>query len=786
MSFDASQPAHVAFRNLVAERTSPIVAWVGSGLSAAAGLPTWSQLKSALFQAWEKKAASLHPGERDREKSALKTASVESNYWVAFELLQRGLGNTTFRDVIREQFREAPRVPVPQTYRELWRLRLSGLLNLNLDRLATRAFVETNPSAAPLEYNGFDVANVLGILKNPRPFLVNLHGHSEDTSTWVLTKPQLVALTKSRGYGEFLRTCLATRTVLFLGIGADDVAVGGHVEALARLTGDMGTHYWVTDRRDSETDRWAERNQIRVIRYEAGDGAHPQLDGFFRDLGSYLPIDEVPPPVVLSAEVKISEEMESPRDLARQEADAIRKQLNSRAMAILKPGTPEAYAEFDQFCKRYDEAIYRAWYTALDPPGNLVLDYTLEERVGRGAFGTVYRVRTPSGEPAALKLLNHDIRAQPDMLQSFRRGVRSMRILHEAKVEGMVPFRDASEIPTFVVMDWVEGPNLREAVFARQLEDWQSRLRVALSLTQILRRAHALPQRVLHRDLRPSNVMLRNFYADPDKYDVVVLDFDLSWHIGSLEKTAMIGADTTGYLAPEQLQRVAGVSTRHAAVDSFGLGMTLYLLVSGRDPFPTEHNHAEWRNTVRNAAHIVNCSEWVSLPERFSRLIVQCTRDAQNERWDMSQVEIEIARLNDALAHPDVVSSAELLAEELISRTGYRRSYRWDEDRLFAEVGLPSGLALRAIGDERGAKVIVAIDWMSSGEYSRKRVMKWLPSAGDRVRKALVSGGWVVGSEARWGEQIHFDAAMHVDQVARSTDGAAAALEAAMNELRFE
>ncbi len=162
----------------------------------------------------------------------------------------------------------------------------------------------------------------------------------------------------------------------------------------------------------------------------------------------------------------------------------------------------------------------------------------------------------------------------------------------------MVAYKEASEIPAFVVMDWVEGPDLGQAVAAKQINDWSLILRIGVDLASIVRRGHLLPERVLHRDLRPSNVMLEGFHTAPDTWRVVVLDFDLSWHQGAPEQSIVPGGSMVGYLAPEQLEQILGVSTRHASVDSFGLGMTLYFMISQRNPLPDQQRYQDWSRVV--------------------------------------------------------------------------------------------------------------------------------------------------------------------------------------------
>src|SRR5688500_11431118 len=88
-------------------------------------------------------------------------------------------------------------------------------------------------------------------------------------------------------------------------------------------------------------------------------------------------------------------------------------------------------------------------------------------------------------------------------------------------------------------------------------------------LTRIVAAGHQLRARAFHRDLRSSNVMMDGYYSNPAGYRVVVLDFDLAWHVDASERSVVLSAEY-GYIAPEQLARIPGISTRSGAVDSFG------------------------------------------------------------------------------------------------------------------------------------------------------------------------------------------------------------------------
>lgn len=785
MPFDVGQNSYIQFRALATERTTPIVAWVGSGLSAAAGLPTWPKLRQVLRDAARNKVASFDEAGRKHSLPKIEAAEGSADPWLAFEILRGVLGSSSFREAVKGSLLGATTAAIPQSYIQLWRLKVSGIINLNLDRLVTRAYNHLNSGAAPVEFNGKDTASWLHVLRTPHPFIANMHGITDDSASWALTKSELKTLFDTPGYDEFITACLASRCILFMGISADDVAVGGHLERLASRGISSGPHFWLTERNDSDTDAWAERVGIRVIRYDAFGDDHSAIDGFFSDLLGFVPADDIADPVTIPTAPAGA--IPPPRELLKEDADTIRAVLNAKATEILGSGSVEDYERYRLFCREYSQAIYRAWYVDVEAGDDRLLDYTLRKRVGGGAFGTVYAAEDLAGDTVAVKILHEDVRRTPDMLESFRRGVRSMKILTGANLPGIVKYREASEIPAFVVMDWVSGPNLRDVVQAKQIDSWPDVLRIALSLTKIVRSAHALPQRVLHRDLRPANIMLDDFWVDRDDWKLVVLDFDLSYHVGAQELTIDLrGEASNGYLAPEQLQRIHGVSTRNAAVDSFGLGMTLYFVVSRRDPFPTEHMHLDWEETVRRACQRWTCEQWMSLPARFARVILACTRDQQGERWDLSQVESELERMGDVVAHgASNVRSAELVAEELIARGSPSGEYRWSADRQAGRIELASGLRVAVMGDEAREILVLTIDWANSGNAGRRDVIRWLPGAIHAGQQILESGGWRVTASTANQQTLHVGAEIGISPVVADVQRSGELLERVIQKLTF-
>lgn len=502
MAFNVDQDPYKQFRAIVAEQTRPILAWVGSGVSAPAGLPSWPQLREALTEALRNKAASFDDrAERRRLNGGAVKAEAEASPWIAIEILQSLLGRTSFREVVRAAFGNVDQVAPPLIYRQLWRLRIKGMLTLNLDRLAARSMSEVHSDQTPIELSGSAIKRLRTNLSGPRPIVANLHGVFEDTDTWVLTHKQLATLTKDASYRSLIETCLSMFTIVFVGISVDDIAVGGHLDRMGLFDIELPTHVWISPRRDPAIDKWAERAGVRMIRYAASDGDHSELGELFDDLSAYISRDvDNSPPVSLASPVDGPAELPPEDEMLAWPADEIRAALNAHGRKLLAARSESAYEAYERFARDYDEAIYRAWYANTRPGKNKLLGYELEQHVTRGSFGNVYRARSADGRDVAVKILLDEVRQDTQALQSFRRGVYSMRILQTRDVAGMASYLDASEIPAFVVMDWIEGPNLAEAKAAKKIADWDTLLPIAVSLARIIRSAHMLPERVLHQD----------------------------------------------------------------------------------------------------------------------------------------------------------------------------------------------------------------------------------------------------------------------------------------------
>jgi serine/threonine protein kinase len=736
MAFDKDQPAHVALKKVLAERTAPLVAWVGAGLSAPAGLPSWLGLLDHLIGVVRSKNRGLADAAKDKREATLHALRAKKDFWMCFQLLKDILGATTYAAEIRERLDAASTASIPETYRLLWKTGVQGIVTLNLDQFSSRSYSSVFPGAGIEQFVGHQSKNLFSVLQRNRKFVANVHGVVDDSSSWIFTHDELRRLLSDKGYKSFISASLITRTIVFVGVSADDIAVATHLSAV--VAGGTGlSHFWITSRTDSETDQWGEDIGLRVIRYDATKD-HSELEECLRDLAdAQLSKDVALADPVLLAQSTAT--LLGPDELVRADLETIRSQLNSHALSIFAAGGTDRYEKFEQFEATYDEAIDRAWYVSLTPPKNLLFGYTLVRPVAQGSFGDVFEATSPDGETVAVKLLRRDVRREPAMLQTFRRGVRSMKILRAHKVPGMVEFVAASEIPAMVVMEWIEGPNLNEAIEGNLLQTWEEKLTVCRDLAKIILSAHLLPERVLHRDIRPPNVMLKHFWDPAVSTEVVVMDFDLSWHFDALEKS--IVAKPLGYMAPEQLHSRGGNQTRNALVDSYGFGMTLFYVLTGEVPVPEQPKHGDWVAKLRNRISARPCQEWKSLPHRCARIVLHATKYDQRGRLDFSRITTEMEMLCLAIQGQKDLLPLDYLCEEIAANAETMMGYDWTDETGTA-VYRSGGLVVAVEASLTENLIKLAMEWRQTGEENWKLWPKTGAEVAERAKPTVEKFGW--------------------------------------------
>jgi serine/threonine protein kinase len=210
--------------------------------------------------------------------------------------------------------------------------------------------------------------------------------------------------------------------------------------------------------------------------------------------------------------------------------------------------------------------------------GRLFPQLEVQELLGRGGMGAVYKARQPSLDRlVALKILPPGVAGDAGFAERFTREARALARLNHPNIVAVYDFGQAAGMP-FFVMEYVDGPNLRELEHSGKLSPREA-MQIIPQICEALQFAH--DEGIVHRDIKPENILLDK------KGRVKIADFGIAKLVG---QTAVPDAGLTGagdvvgtlnYMAPEQREKPLTVDHR---ADIFSLGVVFYELLTGELP----------------------------------------------------------------------------------------------------------------------------------------------------------------------------------------------------------
>lgn len=252
--------------------------------------------------------------------------------------------------------------------------------------------------------------------------------------------------------------------------------------------------------------------------------------------------------------------------------------------------------------------------------------YTLRGRIGGGGFGDVYdATRNDSPNQFAVKILRDEHAGQPEVMHRFR---REARIVAHLRHPGIVPVHEIGEVNgrPFIAMKRVKGVDLHRHTRAEPI-DPKLAARIVADAADACHSANEAG--VVHRDIKPENILVE------EDGHVLVADFGLAKQLdaGTELTKSLQRLGTPHYMPPEQADPRLGPIT--ASCDVYGLGATLFFLLTGRPPFPTT------AGVGRDAAlHQIALDRPVfptkinpAVPEALERVCLQCLEKSPMDRY---------------------------------------------------------------------------------------------------------------------------------------------------------
>ena len=214
-------------------------------------------------------------------------------------------------------------------------------------------------------------------------------------------------------------------------------------------------------------------------------------------------------------------------------------------------------------------------------PGTRLDAYEIVALLGRGGMGEVWLARDVTlDRKTAVKVLPASISADSDRVARFRHEARVASALNHPNVCTIHMLGVAEDGQLFIAMEYIEGTTLRKRLTHGPLRTREV-IDIATQIASGLSAAHAAG--VVHRDVKPENVMIRSDGL------VKVLDFGLAkldtLNVADSTRSAFVtagaGAGTVAYMSPEQ----ASGEPLDARTDIFSLGAVLYKMATGNAPF---------------------------------------------------------------------------------------------------------------------------------------------------------------------------------------------------------
>ena len=357
--------------------------------------------------------------------------------------------------------------------------------------------------------------------------------------------------------------------------------------------------------------------------------------------------------------------------------------------------------------------------------------YRLDERLGGGGMGTVYRAtHLLIDRPVAIKVLSQRFVGDSTAKERFRREARAAGRMHHPNAVSVTDFGATADGYLYIVMELLEGRTLRDLLAREAPLDVARVVSIMLQTCAAVSAAHDVG--LIHRDLKPANIFIEQRSNTPAV--VKVLDFGVAKFAveeqadDDYQTLTQVGAiiGTPRYMSPEQCSGSGGVTP---ASDVYSLGIVLYEMLSGVVPFNAETPLAIALRHVseppRPLREIVP-----DVPEKLEAIAHKALAKHPGDRFaDANELRREILKAAQDLGLEHAANAAALPSIEALREAGQPSP----SGRLVIDIG-----TLREAQSSGAAMATVADDSTKIGESDTRAPLRREIS---RLNIALADGG---------------------------------------------
>lgn len=318
----------------------------------------------------------------------------------------------------------------------------------------------------------------------------------------------------------------------------------------------------------------------------------------------------------------------------------------------LKEQCPEELLRVDSAAENHFPLHFPGPPTIFGQLGQLE-HFHIREFLGEGAYGLVYRAWDEKlDRDVAIKVLKPALCAVESVRSSFDGEARAVAQVDHPHVVKVHEIRTLPSFPPYIVMEYVDGESVRQLLERDKSLEPKKAAALARQVALGLAAVHA--HKLIHRDVKPSNLLLKKSPATEGQITLVITDLGLARALDKEERGLRVPRTLTGelagtpaYMSPEQ---ITGSKTIDARSDLFGLGAVLYQTLTGTLPFKGA-NDLDTLRLIKSAEpkppHLLNAT----VPRDLETICLKCLEKDPEKRYvSAKETADDLARYLDGMA----------------------------------------------------------------------------------------------------------------------------------------